>query len=109
MGRFLRLSNGVARSFDESSSLAIYDVDIEIVASSPTGNQLVGPIIAGTSITLPASQTYTSNELEVYLNGQRAEVVLDYNFVGSPLRTQISFTFNLVVGDHLRLRIDRAP
>ena len=99
MGNFLRLVNGQPKSFAESSSTTIYDQDFDVVS----------PITAGTSVTLPASQTYTSGELEVYLNGQRLEAILDYAYVGSPPRTQVQFTFDLVVGDHLRFRIDRAP
>lgn len=97
MANFLRLQNGVPRSFAESGSPAIYDQGVDVVA----------PISAGTNITLPASQTYDSNELEVYLNGTRLESILDYTYVGSPPRTQIQFNFDLVVGDHYRFRIDR--
>ena len=63
-------------------------------------------ITTGTSITLPASETYNSDELEVYLNGVRLESVEDYNYVASPPRTQIQMTFDLVTGDLLRFRKD---
>lgn len=99
MGNFLRLVNGQPRHFAESGSPTIYDQTIDVVS----------PITAGTSITLPASQQYTSAELEVRLNGIRLEPVVDYTYVGSPPRTQIQLTFDLVVGDRLRFRIDRAP
>jgi len=99
MGNFLRLQNGIPRSAAEGSGAAIYDASVE----------LASPITAGTSVTLPSSQTYDSGELEVYLNGTRLEAVFDYTYVGSPPRTQVQFTFNLVVGDHYRFRIDRAP
>ena len=101
MGNFLRLVNGQPKSFAEASgsSVTIYDQDFDVVST----------ITTGTSITLPASQTYTSAELEVYLNGQRVEAVLDYTYVSTPPRTQIQFTFDLVIGDHLSFRIDRAP
>lgn len=99
MGNFLRLQNGVPRSAAESSSTTIYDQGVDVAS----------PITAGTSVTLPASQTFTSSELEVYLNGTRLESVLDYTYVGSPPRTQIQFTLDLVVGDHYRFRIDRTP
>lgn len=97
MGNFLRLQNGVPRSFVESGSPTIYDQGVDVAS----------PITAGTSLTLPASQTYDSKELEVYLNGTRLENVLDYTYVGSPPRTQIQFNLDLVVGDHYRFRIDR--
>lgn len=97
MGNFLRLQNGVMRSFAESGSPTIYDQGVDVVST----------ITAGTSVTLPLSQTYTAGELEVYLNGTRLESVLDYTYVGTGARTQIQFTFDLVAGDHYRFRIDR--
>ena len=97
MGSFLRLANGVPRSFAESGNPSIYDQGVDVAS----------PITAGTSVTLPAAQTYDSKELEVYLNGTRLENLLDYTYVGSPPRTQIQFTFDLVIGDHYRFRIDR--
>jgi hypothetical protein len=109
MGNFLRIVNGVPRSFAESSSIPIYDQRIEIVANSPTGNQLVGPISAGTAITLPLGQTYVAAELEVDFRGQLVKPVYDYNYVGGSPHTQISFTFDLLVGDSIDLRVARAP
>lgn len=97
MGNFLRLQNGIPRSLAETGPTTIYDQGVDVAS----------PITAGTSVTLPAAQTYTSGELEVYLNGTRLESVLDYVYVGSPPRTQIQFTFDLVAGDHYRFRIDR--
>jgi hypothetical protein len=47
MGKFLRLSNGVPRSFDEAGSISIYDESF-IVAS---------PILTGTPVELHASGT----------------------------------------------------
>lgn len=99
MGRFLRISNGAARSFDESSSPTIYD------QNSTIGG---GGLTTGTPLTLPSSQTYDSSELEVYLNNVRLTPVLDYNYVGaSPPRTQVSFTFDLLATEVVRFRIDR--
>jgi hypothetical protein len=94
MGKFLRLDNGVPRSFDEAASSTIYD-QATVVGST---------ITTGTPVTLPASGTYDSQELEVYLNGQVLDDVVDYNFEGSPPRTQVSFTFDLVAGDRIRFR-----
>ena len=84
MGKFLRLVNGRLKQQDEvaSTPVTIYDQSITVGA---------GGISSGTSVSLPSSQTYTSQELEVYLNGQRVDSVLDYNYVGSAPRTQISF------------------
>jgi|GEM_PF-5661394 hypothetical protein len=104
MAKFLRLVNGIMKSFEESGSSTIYDRYLEVVASGAGANQINGPITAGTNITLPSSQTYTGDELQVFLNGLRLDNVLDYNHVSS---TQISFLFNLEVTDVLRFYIDR--
>lgn len=97
-GNFLKLVNG--RPVSASTDVTIYD------ESTVIGG---GGLSSGTPLTLPAAQTYTSLELEVYLNGQRLEDVVDYNFVASPPRTQVTFTFDLVQNDLVRFRIDRAP
>ncbi len=94
MGKFLRLSNGVARSFDEASTTPIYDESIDVDSI----------ITTGTPVTLPASGTYDSQELEVYFNGQVLDDVTDYNFVGIAPRTQVAFTFQLEIGDKIRFR-----
>ena len=94
MGKLLRLVNGVPRSFDEASTTPIYDQSIDI-----------GSIVTtGTPVTLPASGTYDSQELEVYFNGQVLDDVTDYNFVGSAPRTEVAFTFQLEIGDKIRFR-----
>jgi len=92
--RYFTLSNGLPRL-----ALAPSDVYDESTAISAT-------ITTGTNITLPSAGTYSSAELEVYLNGQQLEDVIDYNYVGSPPRTQVQFTFDLVNGDTLRFRKD---
>jgi len=109
MAKKLSLVNGIPKMTDESATLpAIYDEYIDILSSGASGdNQLNGPIDAGTNITLPNSGTYDSIELLVYLSGQRLEDVIDYTYVGSGVRTQIAFTFDLEVGDRIRFRIDR--
>lgn len=109
MAKFLRLSNGVPRSFDEGSAIVIYDQSLTVVASGAGANEINGPVNAGVSITLPGSQTYADAELQIYLNGDRLESVFDYSYVGSIPRTQIQFTFGLVVGDRVDFRIDRVP
>ena len=90
--------NGRLKSFAESATIPIYDETIEVGST----------ITAGTNITLPSSGTYSSLELEVYLNGVRIKVVDDYNYVGSPPRTQITMTYDLIAGDKLRFRVDRS-
>jgi hypothetical protein len=104
MAKFTRIVNGVMRSFEESGSPAIYDRTINIVVSGAVSPDLNGPVTAGTNISLPSGKTYTSDELQVYLNGTRLDDVLDYNYVSS---TQISFLYNLEAGDILRFYIDR--
>lgn len=97
MAKFLRISNGVARSFEEGASPTIYD-EIYSVGSK---------ITTGTSVTLPNSGTYDSANLEVYLNGQRLAVTEDYTYVSTPPRTQVQFTFDLLANDKVRFRVDR--
>ena len=104
MGTFLRLLNGVPRSVAEANGSSIYDESVVVVASSPGPGQILGPISTGTLISLPLGESYIAEELEVYLNGNRAEDVIDFNFSSS---TQIAFTFDLVVGDRIRWRKDR--
>lgn len=104
MAKFTRIVNGVLRSFEESGSPTIYDRTISIVASGAVSPDLNGPVTSGTNITLPSGQTYTGDELQVYLNGLRLDDVLDYNTTSS---TQIQMTFNLEAGDKLRFYIDR--
>jgi hypothetical protein len=99
MGKFLKLVGGVPRLVDESISVTIYDENYAVE----------GTITTGTPVTLPASGTYDSAELEVTLNGQRLEPVFDYNYVGSVPRTQVSFTFDLIAGDSIGFRVDRTP
>lgn len=105
---FLKLINGVPRMTLIPSTTPIYDQSLLLVSSSPSSGQILGPITTGTNISLPSAQTYNSSELEVYLNGDRLESVFDYNYVGAIPRTQIAFTFDLIVGDRIDFRIDRS-
>lgn len=108
MGKFLRLVNGIPRSFEEAAAGTIYDDYIEVVASGASGpNQInVGSATTGTPITLPNGGTYLNSDLQVFLGGDFVEDSFDYNYVGSGTRTQISFTFDLEVGDRVRFRKD---
>jgi hypothetical protein len=92
-GRYLQLSVGIPRAV--TLGTASYDQLYTIG----------GTITAGTAITLPASQTYTNVELQVYLNGIFQEPSVDYSYVGSAPRTQVTFTIDLVTTDQLRFRI----
>jgi hypothetical protein len=75
----------------------IYDETFTTTGTVPTGDP----------ITLPSAKTYDSDELEVYLGGQRIEAGADFNYVGVAPRTQIVFTFDLNLGEDIRFRIDR--
>lgn len=93
-GTVLALINGVPRS-GPASGVTIYDQRYAVS----------GPITAGIPVTLPASQTYSNSELQIYLNGDRLEATYDYNYVGSIPRTQVTFTFALVSNDAVDFRI----
>lgn len=103
--RKLALVNGIPRMVEEAGAPTIYEETLLVVASSPSTGEIVGPISAGTNITLPDSKTYDSDELEVYLSGDRMTVAKDYLHESS---TEISFNFELVVGDFIKFRIDRS-
>lgn len=91
---------GVLRLVSISATLpSIYDASENIATT----------ITSGTAHTLPSSGSYTGDELEVYFNGQVLDPTTDYSSVGTGTKTQISFTFNLLSGDHLRYRTIRGP
>lgn len=94
---FTRIVNGIPR--------------MQTAVPNVMNNQLnIGATVtAGTSITIPNSGSYTSDELEIILNGVRLLVTEDYTYVGSPPRTQVQLTFDLVSGDILNFRTDRIP
>jgi hypothetical protein len=91
MARYVTIVDGVPR-LAVDPGVALYDQSYSVVA----------PITSGTAITLPASETYTGAELQVFLNGQLLDDTFDFNWVGSPPRTQITMTFDLVIGDVVR-------
>lgn len=64
-------------------------------------------ITAGTAVSLPDNKEYNSDELQVWINGQRASSNYDYSFVGSIPRTQVSFSEDLQNGDKIRFYISR--
>lgn len=90
----LQLVNGVARM--QTILPTIYDRE-------ETGLT----ITSGVAHSLPISQTYNSTELHIIINGIVMNVIDDYNYVGSPPRTQVTFTFNIVSTDFLRYIIWR--
>lgn len=105
MAKKLALVGGIPRMVEESASPAIYDETLEVVASGAGVGQINGPISAGTPVTLPSGQTYTGDELELYVGSERLIPVFDYSFNSS---TTVAFTFELLVADMIRFRIDRS-
>jgi hypothetical protein len=101
----LELVNGLPRMTAEASAPTIYDETLVVVASGAGAGEINGPITAGIPVTLPSSKTYTADELEVYLNSDRLISVFDYNHDSS---TTVTFTFEIVVSDVIRFRIDRS-
>lgn len=104
MAKKLALVDGIPRMVDESATPTIYDTTVTVVSSGAGANEVNGPLSAGSPVTLPDSKTYTGDELEVYLDGERLIPVFDYTHDSS---TTVAFTFELLVGDRLRFRIDR--
>lgn len=103
MANFLRLVNGVPRSFAESGSgTPIYNESYSVVSTLTTGSPL----------TLPSSGIYTVasgvTSLNLYLNGQRLIFATDWNTNGAgPNYTAVSFTFDLLSGDVVEFREER--
>jgi len=89
MGKFLRIVNGIPRMIDESGTPTIYDDYLVVVASGASGpNEInLADVGTGSPISLPNGGDYESDELEIYLNGNRIEDVVDYNWQGSGTRT----------------------
>lgn len=95
-----------------------YDELLTIISGAPSNsNELTGPIAPSTNITLPldsrsgySNKPYIvgSGQLEVFLNGQRLMLGLDWLEVGVLASNSITFQIvsNLVIGDVLDLRID---
>ena len=111
MGKFLRLINGIPRMVEESTSPTIYDEDLTVVASGASGENEINlaDTTTGTPITLPKGGTYLSNDIEIHLNGKLVHLLEDYNYVGPEgVRTQVSFTFDMEVGDIISFRAENA-
>jgi hypothetical protein len=88
MARYITLSNGIPH-LAVDPGVSLYDQPFVLTST----------ITAGTAVTLPAGGTYTSTDLQITLNGQVLEDTFDYNWLGSPPRTQVSFTFDLIFVD----------
>lgn len=100
-----KLVNGIWRQTVSVQPYTVpYQTSLLVVASGATTGQINGPITSGTAITLPNSQTYNSTELLLKLNGLSLTVGVDYTNTST---TQITFLYNLVVGDLIEFIITR--
>ena len=97
----LKLVNGIPRmQIIAATSGAVYDKTYTVPG---------GGISAGTPITLPDAGTYEDIDLEVFRGGQFLEPGgIDYNYVGSGTRTQITLTEDLSEGELIRFRVEDA-
>lgn len=116
IGQTIGNVNTIFTALDQPS----YDEYREIVASGPTGNQLLGPITSGSLLTLPnnsrlsgaPAQYYIVGKgtLEVYLNGQVLQLGVSNGWSevgtsGNP-SNQIQINQQLENDDILTFRID---
>lgn len=103
----LELVNALPRMKPETGSApSIYDETLEVVASGAGAGEInEADVQAGDAIALPAAQSYTGDELEVYYNGSRLTLAFDYLHTSS---TAIELLFNGSAGDKIRFRIDRS-
>lgn len=98
----------------------VYDESYEVVAATPSGNELLGPVAVGTILSLPLNsrdgnsvQEYMVGDgiIELYLNGQYwnpgPNTFSEVGAVGTP-SSQIQLNRELEVGDTLIFRIDTA-
>lgn len=112
MSKKLALVSGIPRMVDEAAAPAIYDSNIWVISDSDVESdhyRKASNMQSGDNVTLPDSGTYEGEELEIRLNGQRLRYLQDYIYVGSGTKTQVSFNFDMVVGDRIDFRVDRAP
>ena len=98
MAKFITMVDGIPTLQDETIGITIYEANYNVNST----------ITTGTPVTLPNAGEYTGIELEVYLNGQLLEVGVDYSYIGVAPRTQISFAFDLLDGDVVKFRVDKA-
>ena len=60
-----------------------------------------GGVSTGVAVSLPNSGNYLGEELQVNLNSSPLENGADYEYVGSGVKTQVAFTFDLVENDEI--------
>jgi len=79
----------------EGDPTVIYD-DVWVVPS--------GGYTTGDPIDVPNSGSFYGKEMKIYINGQFAEALYDYNAVGSAPYTQISVLADLFAKERVRFR-----
>ncbi len=115
--RVLKLVNGVMRGVESGDATVLTSpngsrhhlkVTNEGVLNTTTGTVYnetlvigVGGVSTGSPITLPNSETYLGQELQVELNSSVVELGSDYEYTGIGVKNEIAFTFDLVQGDEV--------
>lgn len=106
MANFLQGINGRIKAAPVAGGANPEETTLTVVSSGAGANEINGPVTTGVLVTIPDSVTYENTDLQVFLNGQQLDIVDDYNYAGSGTRTQVSFTFDLEVGDEISFRVD---
>ena len=117
MSKVLMLVRGVPRMVDTGDSIVLRSPDnsrhflgVQDDGTVYTETDVVysetlvigaGGVSTGTSISLPNSGDYLGEELEVKLNSVVMTVGSEYQYVGTGVKTQIAFLFDLVETDSI--------
>ncbi len=117
MSRALQLINGVMRTVDSgdatvltspNGSRFLLDIDDGGTLSTVVGNVYsetliigAGGVSTGSPISLPNSGNYLGGELEVKLNDVIMTVGSEYQYIGTGVKTQIAFLFDLIESDEI--------
>ncbi len=92
MTYFQKIVNGYLRPVSETNYVAIYSETWVPGITTPSG----------TNVTLPNSGTYTGKELQIYINGILQTYLIDYVYIGSGTKTQVSFNLDLKTTDSIQ-------
>lgn len=110
MAKALVMTDGVPVMTEiVTAALAPVDDTLLVVVGAPgNANEITGPIIAGTPITLPNGLSYETGQLEVTISGQTVlrDTASGWNEIGSGTKTQISFNKDLDIDDEIGFRRD---
>jgi len=117
MSKILMLVKGVARMVDTGDSVVLRSPDnsrhflgVQNDGTVYTETDIVysetliigaGGVATGVPISLPNSGDYLGEELEVKLNSVVMAVGSEYQYVGTGIKTQIAFLFDLVEADSI--------